>query len=407
MTPPIPLDEARRLLLDGYAPLGVERVSLGEAAGRVLADPVVARHDQPRAALSAMDGYSVRSADVETGAKLKVIGEAPAGAPFAGTLGPGECVKIATGGVVPDGADRVVMQEKVAREDDGIVIADVSGPPFIRPAGMDFVSGQALTGRGTCLGPAEIGLIAAAGYPDIPVFRCPRVAILAAGDELREPGQTLGPGSTYNSAAYALAALVEDWGGIAVRAPILPDDLDRCIAGIGAIAEDVDLFVPLGGASVGERDLFRPAFEALGADMRFWRIAVVPGKPSWHARMPDGRAVLGLPGNPSSAFVCAHLLLRPLIFALTGRDPAMPLGQAMLNGPLEQNGEREAWLRATVSVDENGSLVADVDARQDSGLQTPLVTANALVRRLSAAAAAGAGDLVEFLPLGNGKVVRR
>lgn len=395
----IPLNQARDILLDGYGPLGRDRVGLADARGRILAEAIIARHNQPPASASAMDGYAVRSADVAAGAGLRVIGEAPAGAPFAGTVGAGECVRIATGGIVPAGADRVVMQEHVRRDGDGIVIADASGPDFVRTAGMDFVAEQCLLDAGQRIGAAEIGLVAAAGQSEIDVFRRPRVAILAGGDELREPGQGLGPGASYNSAAYALAALVEEWGGIAVRAPILPDDLERCVAGIQAVAGDADLLVPLGGASVGERDLFRPAFEALGATMKFWRIAVVPGKPSWHARMADGRPVVGLPGNPTSAFVCAHLLLWPLIRALTGQDPAWAISHAALGGPLAKNGEREAWLRATVTADSKGALIAAVDPRQDSGLQAPLVAANALVRRLPGAVAAAAGTTIEFLPL--------
>jgi molybdopterin molybdotransferase len=406
MMPPIPIDQARDILLDGYAPLGTERVTLAESNRRIVAEPVIARHDQPSANLSAMDGYAARSADVREGARLQVIGEAPAGAPFSGTLGPGECVRIATGGVVPEGADRVVMQEKVSREgDDTIIIANAAGPSFVRPAGMDFAAGERLIASGIANGAAQIGLAAAAGHSELTVFRRPRVAVLAGGDELREPGDELGPGTTYNSAAYAVAALAEGWGGKAIRAPILPDDLDRCIAAIEAMADEVDVFVPLGGASVGDRDLFRPAFDALGAELRFWRIAVVPGKPSWHARMADGRAVLGLPGNPSSAFVCAHLLLKPLLFALTGRDPAPRLGHARLAAPLAANGEREAWLRASVGISGDGVLAANVDARQDSGLQTPLAAANALVRRLPGAEAAPAGALVEFLSLNDGKAV--
>lgn len=394
----IALDEALALLLDGYDLIGTERVALADAARRILAAPIVAAHDQPPAPLSAMDGFAVRSADVAVGAVLRLVGESPAGAPFAGSVGTGECVAIATGGVVPAGADRVVMQEHATRDGDRVTITDASGPAFVRPAGMDFTSGQRLLEPGATITPAALGLIAAAGLASVEVARRPRVAIIASGDELREPGEALQPGAMFNSAAFPLAALVEAWGGEAVRVATLPDDLKASIAGIGAVT-GADLFVTIGGASVGQRDLLRPAFEALGAVIAFDRIAVVPGKPSWHARLPDRRAVLGLPGNPSSAFVCAHLLLRPLLAVLTGRDPAPPLVRARLADPLPDNGLREAWHRATLTI-EDGIAFIRADARQDSGLQTPLAAANALLRRPANAPAAAAGELVDVMHIG-------
>lgn len=398
MTPPIRLEEALRLLLAGYGPLGSEEVAVGKAAGRTLAAPLLSTHDQPPAPMSAMDGFAVRSADVAEGAVLRLIGEAPAGAPFAGAVGISECVAIATGGVVPNGADRVIMQENAPRDGDRVTIDDPSGPPFVRPRGMDFAAGQQLLGVGALLSPAAIGLAAASGQARVMVARRPKVAIIASGDELREPGQPLGPGAAYNSAAYALAALVEAWGGEAMRVPTLSDELDPSIAALRAIP-DADLYLPIGGASVGKRDVLRPAFEALGAALVFSRIAVIPGKPSWHARLPDGRAVLGLPGNPSSAFVCAHLLLRPLLAALTGQDPALPLIRAQLGAPLPANGPREAWLRATLTI-EDGIATVTADARQDSGLQTPLAAANALLRRAAYALAASPGEMVDLMRIG-------
>ena len=398
MTPPIPLDEALRLLLAGYGLLGREEVTVGEAAGRILAAPVIATHDQPPAPMSAMDGFAVRSADIAAGAMLRLIGEAPAGAPFGGSVSPGECVAVATGGVVPDGADRVIMQEHVTREGDRVTIDDLSGPPFVRPKGMDFAAGQELLAVGALLSPAAIGLAASSGSASVTVARRPRVAIIASGDELREPGAPLGPGAMYDSASFALAALVEAWGGEAVRVATLPDELEPSIAALRAI-DRADVYLPIGGASVGKRDVLRPAFEALGAAPVFSRIAVIPGKPSWHARLADGRAVLGLPGNPSSAFVCAHLLLRPLLAALTGRDSALPLIRARLGEPLPANGPREAWLRATLTI-EDGMATVTADARQDSGLQTPLAASNALLRRAAHAPAASPGEMVDLMRIG-------
>ncbi|MEO7276450.1 MAG: molybdopterin molybdotransferase MoeA [Sphingomicrobium sp.] len=401
MKPPIALAEAQQTLLDGYGLLGTQRVALAEASGRVLAEPIVAGHDQPLCAMSAMDGYAVRSADVVAGASFKLVGQAPAGAPFSGIVGPGETVRIATGGCIPDGADRVVIQENVDIDGDQVVVRDPAGPAFIRPAGMDFKAGQLLLEAGARLSPATLGLAAAAGWAELVVARRPRVAILTCGDELREPGATLAPGLTYNSGAYALAGLIDEWGGVPSLQPIIPDERAATLASIAGLDRGTDVIAAIGGASVGERDVLRAAFAAAGAEHRFWRIAVVPGKPSWHARMSQGRPVLGLPGNPSSSFVCAHLLLKPLLYALTGRDPlgALKLSTARLAEPLAANGAREAWLRATVS-NCGGAMVAAVGARQDSGLQLPLAAANALVRRAAGAGPAEKNAEVEFLPLG-------
>lgn len=389
------------MLLEDYALLASERVALANAAGRVLVDPIVASYDQPMFNTSAMDGYAVRSEDVAPGASLKLVGDAPAGSPFAGVVGPNESVRIATGGCLPDGADRVIMQENADLDGDKIAIRDARGPSFVRLAGMDFTAGQTLIDAGTRLSPAAVGLAAAAGWNELVVARRPRVAIMASGNELREPGCPLVPGATYNSGAYSLIGLVEAWGGIAVANPIMPDDRKTLVSGIRAVAEEADLFVPLGGASVGTRDLFRAAFEDAGARLKFWRIAVVPGKPSWYARMADGRPVLGLPGNPSSSFVCAHLLLKPLLYALTGRNPsaALALSRGRLAGPLGANGAREAWLRATVRCDADGIMTATVELRQDSSLQSPLVQANALVRRAAGAEAVERGASIEFLQI--------
>ena len=399
MTAPIALDEARRLLLDGQLTLGEKRIELGQAAGRVLAEDLIAGRDQPPHAMSAMDGYAVRGADVIEGATLAVIGEAPAGAPFDGRIGPGECVRIATGGVVPEGANRIVIQEHVERDGASIAIRDARGPAYIRPAGMDFAAGEVVLARGALLGAAQLGLAAALGQSMLRVARRPRVAILSSGDELVEPGGVAARGKTFDSASYALAALIERWGATAIRVAALPDNLEKSVSRIGMLKDEIDLFVPLGGASVGERDVLRPAFERLGATLLFAGVAVLPGKPSWHARFTDGRSVVGLPGNPSSAFVCAHLFLKPLLFALTGRDPATRLSAAKLAGDLSANGPRESYLRASTHIDDDGQVWASVDPRQDSGLQTPLATANALVRRFPGAVAACVGDRVDYLPI--------
>ena len=397
----ISLDEARALLLADAAPVAAEILPLAECGGRTLAADLVAARDQPPDPVSAMDGYAVREDDAVAGAVLTLIGEAPAGLPFAAGVAPGTAVRIATGGVVPGGADRIVIQEIVERDGETIRIAEAPGPArYVRPAGCDFRDKQVLACAGEALTPARLGLAAAANLGALQVRRRPRVAIFASGDELREPGSALAPGIIVNSAAYALAELVTAWGGVAIRHEILSDDQERCAAQIGGAGLDADIILPLGGASVGERDVLRPVLQGFGAQLRFERIAVQPGKPCWHARFPDGRLVLGLPGNPASAFVCAHLLLKPLLLALLGRAETDRLVPAALTRAMPEGADREVYWRARLCADDAGRLDVAPDERQDSSLQTPLATANALIRRLPNAPAAAAGDLVDVLIIG-------
>jgi molybdopterin molybdotransferase len=397
----ISLDEARALLLANVAPVDAETLPIAECGGRTLAADLVAARNQPPHPVSAMDGYAVRNADAVAGTRLRVIGDAPAGAPFAGSVAPGTAVRIATGGVVPQGADRIVIQEIVEQDGEEIRIAEAPGPAsYVRPAGLDFAAGQVLARAGELLTPALIGLAAAANSAALEVRRQPRVAILASGDELREPGSALAPGAIVNSAAYALAGLVAAWGGVPLRHPILPDDRAACEEALRAADLDCDIVLPLGGASIGERDVLKPLVLALGARPVFERIAVQPGKPCWHARFPDRRLVLGLPGNPASAFVCAHLLLRPLMLALLGRAEPDRLVSAVLTSGMPKGADREVYWRARLGVDNTGRLEVSPDERQDSSLQTPLASSNALIRRLPHAPPAAAGDLAEVLIIG-------
>jgi len=394
------LDEARAILLDGVRPLPAETLAIGQSAGRILAADVTAARDQPPAAMSAMDGYAIRAEDAHADARLRVIGEAPAGGPYPGNVGPGEAVRIATGGVVPAGADQIVIQENVARDGDLIRLVEPSPPnAFIRPAGCDFAAGETVARAGETLTPARLALVAAANAGQVAVYRRPRVTILPSGDELREPGGSLAPAEIVNSATYAIAALAETWGAEAVRRPILPDDPDACARRLRDLDLEADAIVTLGGASVGERDSLRPVFQTLGAVLLFERIAVQPGKPCWHARFGDGRRVLGLPGNPASAFVCAHLLLKPLLAALTGRDPVAAPLTATLTQPIPATGARETYLRAATAVDRSGQLRVTSMARQDSSLLTPLAAADALIRRPAFARAAEIGEPVEILAI--------
>jgi len=399
---PIPLGDARALLLGNVRPVEAEALAIGQCGGRTAAADVIAARDQPPAPVSAMDGYAVRAEDARIGATLSVIGEAPAGAPFGGSVTAGTAVRIATGGVVPTGAERIVVQEIVESQGARIrITAEPGAASFVRGAGCDFHHGEILIRAGELLTPARLGLAAAANVGALEVRRRPIVAVLPSGDELREPGSPLPSGCIVNSAAYALAALITAWGGAPILHPILSDDRTRCEEALRAADLVSDIVVPLGGASVGERDVLRPLIQSLGAHTIFERIAVQPGKPCWHARFDDGRLVLGLPGNPASAFVCAHLLLKPLVFALLGRtEPERPVFAA-LTAPLPEGGSREVYWRAHLEAGRDGRLWVEPDPRLDSSLQAPLASANALVRRLPGAPPAAAGEIVETLLIGS------
>lgn len=400
----ISLDEARRLMLADVEPLAAEQVAIGEALSRVLAADVTAGFDQPAQPMSAMDGYAVRASDAIPRARLQLIGNAFAGAPFEGVITPGTAVHIATGGVVPQGADRVIMQEIITRDGEFVTLTgQLHDEHFVRPAGGDFRDGEVLLRRGQLLNAARLGLAAAANCATLMVHRKLRTAIFASGDELREPGAPLGPGQVVNSAAYAVEALDKGWGGAAVRQPILPDDRAQCSQMIEAVRSESDVLVFIGGASVSERDVLRNAVADLGGELMFDRIAVQPGKPSWCARFGDGRLALGLPGNPASAFVCAHLLLEPLIAAFAGRTSRTRVRSAILTGAMPASGARETYWRANAAIDPDGRLVVALDPRRDSSLQTPLANANALVRQIPSSPVSQPGAIVDVIMLGGGE----
>jgi molybdopterin molybdotransferase len=399
------LEQARALLLSDLPLMAAETMPIADCSGRVLASDIRASRDQPPEAVSSMDGYAVRSADAIAGASLIVIGEAPAGAPFVGVVGVGEAVRIATGGALPRGADTVVVQENVTRTGNSISI-EVAATPWanVRAAGIDFAAGAVVARAGEPLTPARHALVAAANVAEVQVYRQPTVAIFPTGDELREPGSQLGQGQIANSATYALAGLVERWGAKPIRHAIVPDDEEQARrqleAGLGA-----DVIVTIGGASVGDRDVVRPLFESFGARILFDRVAVQPGKPTWHARLDDGPLVLGLPGNPVSAYVCAHLFLTPLLYALTGRheEPELQTFKARLLNEMAATGPREVFVRGEMSVDDSGQLIVSAEPRLDSSLLTPLAASNALIRRRPHSAIAEAGSNVDLIMLDAGQ----
>lgn len=397
----ITLDEARTLLLADLPQLGSEAVLLDDALDRTLADPVVATHTQPAEARATMDGIAIADPDPAMGTAWTLVGDAPAGTMARLSLGGRECIRIATGAMVPDGATRVIPQEIVEFSRDR---ASLTAPPgrarFIRAAGADFSAGDRLLEPGTRVTPGAIALAAAANLATITVARKPRVTICTTGDELVNPGQALSSGQSVDSASHAVAALVRCWGGKPDIRPILPDDLEATVAALGALLGECDILVCIGGASVGKRDVMRPAAAALGGRFRFEGIAVQPGKPCWHARAGTSGLILGLPGNPSSAFVCAYLLLLPLIDSLMNRPPLNSLRSARSATALPPNGMREHYLRAIGSLDQEGRLWVDPITDQDSGLQAALARAQFLIRRLPNGSALQPGAVVEVLELG-------
>lgn len=390
----IPVAEARARILAGLAPVAAETVSLAEGWNRVLAADLAARRTQPPEDVSAMDGWAVRAADAVAGARLRRIGAAPAGHPFAGQLGPGETVRIFTGSVIPAGADAVMIQENATESAEGMEVAEpaVAGR-HIRRAGQDFAAGAMLLPRGRRLTARDIGLAAAADHPWLPVHRRPRVAILATGDEIALPGDPVPAGGIVSSNAHALAALVRAAGADPAVLPIARDER----AAIAAAAERVtgfDLLLTTGGVSVGEHDLVREGLSGRGLALDFWKIAMRPGKPLMHGRL-GAVPVIGLPGNPVSALVCAVLFVLPAIAVLAGlpaSDP--PLAEAVLGAALPANDRREDYLRATLR-----DGVATAFPVQDSSMLAVLSHADALIVRPPFAPEAAAGERVTVLPL--------
>ena len=382
-------------VLAGARPLPEVDVRLIEAHGRVLAGDLKALRSQPPAAVSAMDGYAVRAADVEKiPTSLVVIGEVAAGRPFERALGPREAARIFTGGVVPAGADTIVIQEHATRTGDEVTIAKSSPRGrHIRVEGLDFRAGDVRLARGRQLTARDLALAAAMNHPTVPTYRRPKVALLATGDELVAPGTTPGPGQIVYSNGFAIEALTRTEGADLIDLGIIPDRLDETIKAVQrARGANADILVTTGGASVGEYDLVQKAFAAEGMTLSFWKVAMRPGRPLMHGRLGDMH-VLGLPGNPVSAYVCSLLFLLPLLRTLSGRsDVSLPVESAVLGCRQAANDERTDFLRASLAKDAGGRLVATPFPVQDSSMIDILAKANCLVIRDAYAPEAEAGN---------------
>lgn len=397
----MPVAEALARVLADAEPLPGETVALKHTLGRVLTHDVAALRTQPPDAVSAMDGYAVRAADVaRTPAALRLIGEVAAGHPFEGEVGAGEAARIFTGGVIPRGADCVVIQEITRREGDTVTV-DKPGTAGrnIRGQGIDFMQGAVLLRRGRRLTDRDIMLAAAMNHPNLSVHRRPKVAVLGTGDELVPPGATPKPGEIVYSNGFALLALAATEGAEIRDLGIAPDRIEDIAAAVRQARDwGADILVTSGGASVGERDLVQRALASEGLDLSFWRVALRPGRPMMHGRL-GSMQVLGLPGNPVSAYVCAFLFLVPLIRRLAGRGDVEHLPEvARLGCDLPANDERADYLRATLARRPEG-LVATPVPVQDSSLMANLARADCLLIREPHAPAACAGSPAVILKL--------
>lgn len=395
----ISVEEARDRILSGLRPTPAEVVALANAWNRVAARPVVARLTQPPSDVSAMDGYALRAADGGLGAKLTVIGSAPAGHPFAGVVGPGQIVRLFTGSVVPAGADTILLQEDATREGETVAVNEaVSIGRHIRRAGQDFAEGDAVIPAGRKLTARDVGLAAAANYPWLDVHRRPRVGILATGDEIAMPGEPIPAGGIVSSNSHALAALVRAGGGEPIVLPIAADTKEAVAAVADAIV-GIDMLVTTGGASVGDHDLVIAGLQTRGLVVDFWQIAMRPGKPLLFGQL-GAVPVLGLPGNPVSAMVCAILFLLPALARLSGLPAAPPpTTTAILGVPVKENDRRADHLRSTIDADSQGRLVVTPFAIQDSAMLRRLAQADALVLRPPRAVSLPAGAEVPIIRL--------
>jgi len=386
-------DALALVLADAQALPPVE-AELVNAHGRVLAADVKALRTQPPAPVAAMDGYAVRSSDVASvPAHLSVIGEVAAGRPFERPVGSGEAARIFTGGVVPSGADTIVIQEHATRAGDEVTVTrPASRKRHIRVEGLDFRAGDVLLARGHRLTGRDLALAAAMNHATLPVHRQPKVALLATGDELVAPGSNPGPGQIVYSNGFALRAMMRAEGADVIDLGIAPDRLDETITAVRrARAVGADVLVTTGGASVGDYDLVQRAFAAEGMTLSFWKVAMRPGRPLMHGRIREMH-VLGLPGNPVSAFVCGLLFLVPLLRTLSGRsDVSLPTESAVLGASQPANDERADFLRATLNRNRAGQLVATPFPTQDSSMVGVLAKANCLVIRDPYAPPAEAG----------------
>lgn len=385
----ISVQDALKYVRSHRPTLGHEKISIEDALGRMLAEDLISPLNMPPFPAANMDGYAVSSCEPQQ--RLKIIGDAAAGHPFAGRISHGEAVRISTGAMVPTGADRVLIKENVAAEPEEVSVKIAPRKDaHIRSLGLDFKTGESLLKAGQILNAAQLTICAAAGIANLSVLKKPTLALLSCGDELIAAGLELEAGQIYAANSVGLKALLESWGvEVSFYGPI--EDSADSLANIISELSDFDIIVPIGGASIGIHDLMRPSFKATGFDLLFESVALRPGKPCWMGRK-ETQIVFGLPGNPASTFVCAQIFLR----ALLGLE--RPALSAHLTQPIEENGPRETYLRATVEI-RNGEIFATPFADQDSYRYRPQAEATALIKLPPMGGPYCSGDRLEILLL--------
>lgn len=391
----ISVEDALTKILNLFSPLETEEVPIAQAGGRVLARDVTATHDQPPFPSSAMDGYAVQAGDIHPGATLQVIGESAAGTRFDGILSSGQAVRIFTGAPVPEGADKILIQEDCTRTNNHITVSNhIDTAPYIRPAGTDFTKGHKVKAP-LHLGPHEIALLAAMNRGSVPVYRKPIIALVPTGDELVYPGDALGPDQIASSNNFGLKTLIEAAGGTARLLPIARDE-EAVLRTVLDFCTHADAIVTLGGASVGDHDLMGKLIQSPDMDAAFYKVAMRPGKPLM-AGDYKGTPLIGLPGNPVSALVCGHVFLRPALNVMLGFSKApLPQETATLAQDIPANGPRAHYMRAHLDLKDGGWMCTPFE-RQDSSLLSVLANANALMIRAPNDPAYQAGQTVDVI----------
>jgi molybdopterin molybdotransferase len=379
----ISIDEARRRVLAEVRPLPAEEVELGAALGRVLAADAVAMHDLPPFDASAMDGFAVPGGDAGA---LRIEGESRAGAPASSALAPGTACRISTGAVVPQGTHAVVPVERTEERDGEVVVPATAAGENVRRAGEDVRRASRVLAAGAEIGPAELAVLASLGAARVSCSRRPRLAMLATGDELVEPGAELGPGQIRNSNAYGVAAQALQAGAEVVERRGVPDEAAATRAALADALEGADVVCVSGGVSVGAHDHVKPALAGLGVEERFWGVRLQPGKPTWFGAR-GGKLVFGLPGNPVSAMVTFHLFARPAVRALQGAGPGVRSAVARLGESVGRNSRRDQMVRVGLEAGEDGWVARPTKAQQ-SHVLTSMLGAAALAR-----IPAGEGDM--------------
>jgi len=398
--PLLPVAEARKLIVDDLHAVEIETAKLGDALKRVMRAPAIAQVSHPPADVSAMDGYAVRTDDIPAApATLTVIGESAAGHPWRGTIGASQAVRIFTGAYLPQGADAIVIQEDT--KSDGAIITVTEAPTrgrHIRPAGQDFRTGDEVLAAPRRLTARDIGLLAAMNLPQVSVSRRPRIGVLSTGDEIVLPGQPVGEGQIVSANGPGLCAFITAHGGEAIHLGVVKDDPEALIRA-AQHTQQLDMLITSGGVSVGDHDVVKSALTKVGFKATFHKIAMRPGKPLLYGRL-NGAPILGLPGNPVSAMVCAVLFLGPALDKLLGLEGAAPATmRARLAEDMKANDSRADHIRVGVERDSDGMPLAVPVGRQDSAMIANLARADALLVRSPFAPAAKAGEMVEIIPL--------